>query len=210
MTDWGAVGAIAASSGFGLAVGETFVRFARRPRLTLSVDEFRVHSRIEADGWPYVRILASNGRFCRSAKNARVLVESYRGSRQTLSERITFGSPSLGWTSGGSETQADGSLTIPPGVSRELDLGYLTTTALDGHGQRVPPSMANQWGLQLGLHNLRIGDGRDRIPHGRWVIRLIASAEDAATQTYDLTIEWSPAQVVEHLLDSVRISIAKV
>ncbi len=205
--DWAAISGVAAAAGIGFGAAEGFVRFARRPRLTLTVDEDRVHSRVEGDGWPYIRILASNGRFCRSARHARVLVESYHAQGQTLSERITLGSPSLGWTSGGSETKADGSLTIPPGVSRALDIGYLTTKAVNQHAQRLPPSMANPWGLQLGLHELRLTDGRDWLPCGRWIIRLVASADDAATQTYDLKIEWSPAQMVEYVLDSVAASI---
>jgi hypothetical protein len=205
VTDWSAVGAIGASAGVGLGFGRVFLGLTRRPRLTLEEDTDRVQSRVEADGWPYVRILARNGRFSRGAKGARVIVESYRQPGQALTERITLGSPSLGWTSGDLETSADGSLTIPPGVARPLDLGYLTTV------QRVAPSMANQWGLQLGLHKIRIADGRDRIPYGRWIIRLIATADDAATQTYDVTIEWNPSSPSpEAELATVVMNMTKV
>jgi len=70
--------------------------------------------------------------------------------------------------------------------------------------------MANPWGLQLGLHELRLADGRDWLPHGRWIIRLIATADDAATQTYDVTIEWSPVLAAKDELDSVLLAVKRV
>jgi hypothetical protein len=208
--DWTAIGTVAGTAGVGLGFGRVYLGFARRPRLTLLLDTDHVHSRVEAGLWPYVRILAQNGKYRRGAKGARVLVESYRSPGQTLAERVTLGSPSLGWTSGGAETKADGSLTLPPGVSRPLDLGRLVGKGMDAYGQPQPPSMANPSGLQLGLHDMSLVDGRDWIPYGRWIIRLIATADEAATQTYDVTIEWSPVALTENVLDSVIASIAKV
>jgi hypothetical protein len=92
-----------------------------------------------------------------------------------------------------------------------VDLGYLECKKLDGHGQTQPPSAANPWGLQLGLHELRLVDARDWLPNGRWIIRLIATADDAATQTYDVAIEWGAAEMTpQDALKSVALSITNV
>jgi len=117
MIAWTAIGAGAGAAGVGFGITEASVRFARRPHLVLIEDDDRVHSRAEGDGLPYIRLLAHNGRFRRSAKGARILVESYRPAGAQLAERVTLGSPSLGWTSGGAEAKSDGSLTVPPQAS---------------------------------------------------------------------------------------------
>src|SRR5688500_17750286 len=117
--DWAAIGTISGIAGLGLAGGQVAVRVDSRPRVTLEADTERIHSRVEADGAAYVRLLAHNGRFRRGARGARIIVQSYRPDGEPSSARVTFGSPSLGWTSGGPEADAaQGALTIPPGVAR--------------------------------------------------------------------------------------------
>src|SRR2546430_11460245 len=50
------------------------------------------------------------------------------------------------------------------------------------HDEAPEPS----WIMQLGLHQQRIADARDQLQAGRWIIRLVATAEDAPSLTYDL------------------------
>jgi hypothetical protein len=66
--------------------------------------------------------------------------------------------------------------------------------------------------MKIALHGrLRIGDERDNLPHGRWVVRLTATADDAPSRQYDVTIEWSPvAPDAQALLDSVALRVDEV
>jgi hypothetical protein len=115
-------------------------------------------------------------------------------------------SPSFGWTSAELET-AGGALTLAPGVCRAFDLGII------GRGvYGYKPPTPGEWAMKLALHGrLKIGDERDHLPHGRWVIRLTATAEDGPSSQYDVTIEWNAvAPDAKALLESVVVRAEEV
>ena len=70
--------------------------------------------------------------------------------------------------------------------------------------------ISKPWTFHLSLWDQQIPDRRDVLVHGRWVIRLIATADDAAAISYDVTIEWSPeAANAQAALESVQITMQR-
>jgi hypothetical protein len=205
---WAQVGVLAGVVTLVLTAGQLLLRVLTRPRVTLRLDTEPAYSCVEADGWGYVRLLAHNARFRRAARGARVICDGYRRSGEPRSAGVTFGTPSLGWTSGGLEV-VNGALSVPPGVSRSFDLGFLCRREAFDDFQGL--TEGDDWMLQLCLHEQRIAGNRDALPPGRWIIRLIATADDAPAITYEVTIEWTAeSQTADEALRSVKASIGRV
>src|SRR5438094_7348088 len=99
----------------------------RRPRLTLSADDEKIHSRAETAEEVYVRLLVNNAPELRAAQGTRVLVDRCVKADGTI---VTFGSPALGWTSAAAR-EHDEAVVVFAGASRILDLGALIRKGSD-------------------------------------------------------------------------------
>jgi hypothetical protein len=224
--DW-AVGA-----GVGTALGTTLLAIAtfllaygvRRPRLSLRDDEFAVHSRVEGNTQPYLRLVVWNEEGRRAAVGTRVLVQGYRERDADTDQLTTIGSPPLGWPS--ALDAVDESVVIFGGSGRPLDFGRLNRvmhepsglllkkvvdtnppTRLVAHMPNAPQAV---WYFRLGI-GLNLTDEREWLTPGRWTVRLLVGADEADARYYDVDLEWDAnARDPQAALDSVTVGVRVV
>lgn len=217
---WRDPGNVVAVAALLAALAIPLTAFARRPRLSIEVDQDSLHSHVEAFGAPHIRLLVANARWRRSAIGTRVLLESYRSTGRPPT---TLGSPSFGWTSAGSP---DASVVIFSGTSRPFDLGsliqgqyvrQLVKSLTDGRGDLDPEAVrlfdehGDEWVLRLGIHHLVIFDGRDTLVPGSWTIRLVVGADDAAGVPYDVDLAWDGrAETAEEALEDLQVKVKRI
>ncbi len=173
----------------------------RRPRLSLEADTGLLHSQVEGDGLPYVRLLVRNEPGLRAAHGTRVLVDHYRRPDGSV---VTFGSPSLGWTSAGSP---DESVVVFSGAARVIDLGkLLPVTAIPAR-----EVSAQIWELEIFLPLVgQLRDHRERVRPGTEV-RLVVGADEADARFYDVLLGWQMgATSAQHALTSLATRIQEV
>lgn len=185
--------------------------------LKLSSDEEgdegeRVHSQIEGDGWPYIRLLVANEPGKRAARGTRVLVDRCWPTYTVPSadNTVTLGAPSLAWTS--AREASDGSLVVFAGASRVVDLGLLGK--FDDEGLFVHPSEPIDqypWRFKLRLHDLALKEHREILAPERWTIRLILGADEVDGRAYDVDIVWAHnASDAKNALASTHVNIRPV
>jgi hypothetical protein len=219
-------------AGVGTALGTTLLAIAtfmlaygvRRPRLSLRDDEFAVHSRVEGNHTPYLRLVVWNDEGKRAATGTRVLVQGYRKRDADTDQLTTLGSPSLGWPS--ALEAVDESVVIFGGSGRPLDFGRLNRVTYDSDGLRTmvvvntnPPTYAVQhmpdtplavWDFRLGI-GLTITDQREWLTPGRWTVRLLVGADEADARYYDVDLEWDAnALDPQAALESVTVGVRAV
>ena len=212
---------VAAATGVLIAGLVAFMPYARRPRLSIERDRGRSNSRVEASqlgGLPHVRLLVSNSRRRRAAKDARVLFEGYMVVAAHAAELTTLGHPSLEWPSA-SDADA-GAVTIFGGGARPITLGYFVRVRVDTEGalhyvreRDYRSGEADAWYLKLTI-GLDINDDRDKLaPYDDgYLIRLLVGADDGAARTFNVRIDWngdpeqSPQEVLKSALDRLAVS----
>lgn len=224
--DWGLTATVGTAGGTTLLAIATFMVAygTRRPKLSLDAGQaFQTHSRVESDARPHLRLVVRNLRGSRSAKGTRVLVEGYRRAGQT--DLLTLGSPSLGWPSAPEAT--DASVVVFGGAGRPVGLGELWRVRLTSDGQletgpmdvgdgrvvMLPVHRADdpegRWHLKLSLsHGLFIGDHREFLAPGHWIICLMVGADEADGRLYEVVISWNgDATTAQAALDSVELDV---
>jgi hypothetical protein len=192
----------------------------RRPRLSIVEDAEGIHSRVEGNGLPYVRLLAGNARGRRTAKQTRVFVDRYQENRQGAPV-VAMGSPELGWPS----TPADGDGGVVfAGGTRPFDFGYLVASWGDVYTQSMPSASISdspvriprpnfqsgkKWELRLALaYNLELADQRECLHWARngYAVRLVIGAEDGAARRFEVHANCDgDASNAQAALDSVQI-----
>lgn len=180
-----------------------FTAYCRRPRVTLREDTSGVHSRVEGNGNPFIRILVRNSRLRRSAVETTVFVDHYqpRGG-----EIVTLGCPRLAWTS----HFEDVGPTVFAGWERPFDLGQF----IQGKSIPLPGFEHDRWYLWLALGTtnapINLADGRNWVPASPngVVFRLTVGAADSAGRTYDVDVNWnSEAHSAEEVLASLTMAV---
>jgi hypothetical protein len=205
--EWAQV--VAAAGAIVVAGLVAWLPYFRRPKLDLEEDTDRVHSHVEADGVPYLRLLVANAKRKRAARGTRVLVEGYRP--QGDSRLITLGHPSLGWPSAPEATQT-AAIEIFGGGRRPIGFGRLIHARMGDEGRLMRPNAIDpstgrsilgvphypeaedgRWYLWLDLaYGLDILDDRDKLPprDGGYSVRLIVGADDGDAKSYEVDIAW--------------------
>jgi hypothetical protein len=147
--------ALAAVGAFLTAAAIPITAFYRRPSLTLHEDEHRLHSRVECNGLPYIRLIVRNRRGRRTARNARGFVAQYAQNGVAGSD-TTMGSPDLGWTASSTRRALFCLEASDQSTSARLNLG---TAYLRAHpnGYRIK--------LELGAED---GPARSYDVHVNW------------------------------------------
>jgi hypothetical protein len=218
---WHTAGAVAqvvaASAAVVVAALVAWLPHHRRPKLSLKEDPDRIHSRVEADGVGYVRLLVANAPRKRTAPATRVQVVGYREQRQGATAMTSLTHPLLGWPSA-PEAVEDGAMDIFAGGERAIGLGRLIR-AHRGQDRRLvrvvgsmsdgrqvaivrhsPEDRSATWFLALDLaFGLDIIDDRDKLevrPDG-YTITLLVGADDGDAQRFEVDVNWNP-----HALDS--------
>lgn len=208
---------LAAIGAFLTAAAIPLTAFYRRPSLTLHEDDQRVHSLVEGDGLPYLRLVVKNRRGRRAARAARVFVVHYR-EQGPADSVTTMGSPDLGWTS---LFNAHG--VVLPGGERPIDFGVLFPAYRNNYGQVVSnypdedPAMivskGREWQFKLSLANgLALANQREYLapkPNG-YVVRLDLGAEEGPARSYDVYVNWNgTAKDEQAALTSVQVQVPK-
>jgi hypothetical protein len=176
----------------------------RRPSLSLAEDVERIHSRVEGDGVPYIRILACNKRGKRAAKGTRVVLEGYRRADET---RLTsLASPLMTWPSA-TEAVESATVVVLPGGRRPVSLGRLIRTPTDSHGRPAltlvtndkgeqglryshqPDDPAAIWMLMLDA-TISVTDTRDWLAPGEWIVQLTVGSDDSDARTFRVDVTW--------------------
>jgi hypothetical protein len=196
----------------GTALGTTTLAVAtfllaygiRRPRLELRAGKmFKLHSRVEGNGCPYLRLVVANAAGRRSAHGTRVLVETYqrRGGNFPVT---ALGSPSLGWPS--APDAVDGSVIVFAGSGRPVDFGSLRRVVNHAGDPEA------RWLLRLGLpDDFHIKDQREYLEPGRYTVRLVVGADEADARSYDVDVEWDGnADTPQKALASVNLTLRPV
>lgn len=223
--DWSVGSAVATAGGTTLlAIGTFLLAYGtRRPKLTLEAGQaFATHSHVESDTRPHLRLLVRNRRGCRSAVGTRVLVDGYRRADEQELRRL--GSPSLGWPS--APEAADAAVVIFGGSGRPVALGELwriralpdgkkelvSQLLPDGRTFTVPAHRADDpqstWYLKLGLHGLIIGDFREFLSPGEWVVRVVVGADEADGRAHEINVKWEgDAKDAQAAFESVTVNV---
>jgi hypothetical protein len=172
----------------------------RRPRLRLEPDTMKVYSQVELTKTIWVRMLVYNEPGLKAAHGTRVILDHYV---KPTGETVTIGSPSLGWSSAGSE---DNAVLIFSGWRRVIDLGHFIPV---GRVQSGDVSMP-QWALELILPGVGHVEGdRERVGPGTR-LRLVVGADDADAHFYDVTLGWQEHTMPQALLSSVAVRVDEV
>jgi hypothetical protein len=187
------------------------VTFWRRPSLSLHVrqEQSRVERSPSKALLPFLRVVARNGRLHRASHGTRVLLEY---AESVDGERISLGSPPLGWTS--AADSVDVSVVIFPGGERPFDVGrfdsYLSTEEDGSH--------SDEWCLTL-VPYMQIFESRQnlRSKDGGYLLRLVIGSDDGRARRYNLRVHWDPAKRLvdnewnaRELLDSVICKLERV
>jgi hypothetical protein len=227
---------VAAVAGIVIAALVAVMPFARRPRLSVSEDPERVHSRVEATSvgqLPHVRLLVANQKRRRAAQGTRVLVEWYQARN---GERVSLSHPSLGWPSA-PESEESASVVVFAGGHRAVSLArlirvlveddggirrpdtYTQTIGATGPGPRrfphlddVPPRYEETACWYLYLAELDVNDDRDKLPpvENGYTIRLLVGADDGAARAFEVDLSWvgDPRLSAEEVLASALDHLA--
>jgi hypothetical protein len=212
---FGTAGAVVA------AVAVPLTAFARRPRLSLAPGVEGVHTRVEAEQYPWLRLVVRNSRRRRAAQDTRVMVEHYR--KAAGGEPVGMGSPELGWPS--ADVAPGSGVVVFAGAQRPIDFGHLGLIRRDNDGKPVV-TLANMdtildsggsWELDLALamhsQGLTIADRRELLPpvERGYVVRLLVGAEDGAARTYEVSVDWNGAAPnPKAALESVHLAVREV
>jgi hypothetical protein len=126
----------------------------------------------------FIRVPIAADRKRLAAEDVEVLLRSVSqvapaAGQQPRREPIDISFPAIAWTHVGTST----TLTIPPGVTRTLDLAMIDLS--DG----APPQ------LRL-LVIPQPADERNVLPPGRYAVDLIVSSRNADARTYRVEINW--------------------
>jgi hypothetical protein len=219
-TTWVDLGSLLVGLGaLAVAGAVPLTRHFRAPSLTLHEDTPRLHSHVEGNGLPYVRLVVRNKGWRRVARQARLFAAWYAEQGLTTSP-LTMGSPELSWTS----LVRDDALVFPAG-ERPVDLGILFPATRDNFGQLVeshPDDDAEtiiklrrgEWQFKFALaHNLLIVDRREFVPPtpNGYVVRVELGAEEGPARRYDVHVNWDgKARDAQAALDSVQLAIERV
>jgi hypothetical protein len=217
-TTWPIVlSAIAAGLAVIAAVAIPLTSFARRPKLSLAEDEPRVHTRIEGNGLPWLRLIVRNRKRRRAAHGTRVLLDHYR-KNEPGADMVTMGSPALGWTSVfGSEAAI-----VFAGGQRTVDLGVLVpgwrgeSRFVAADPQKASGATDDDLHWELRLHpaqQFEVLDQRDVLQPttNGYTVRLVVGADDGAARTYDVDVNWlAKAKDAAEALDSIQVEVRQV
>jgi hypothetical protein len=194
------LGLVLATIALVLSLATSVVPFIRRPRVSLAADN-EGHSRVEGNDVPHLRLPISNGRWLRSARRVRVVLDGYKllGTRDPLTR---LASPFLAWPSIFGQDSDSYVEVIFPGVERPVGLGQFFKIRRDPEGRvwREAPHLAPldqeaKWCMHLDLAGgFSITDDRDWLSPGVWSIRLIVGAEDGEARTYEVEVSWGGDQ----------------
>jgi hypothetical protein len=190
--------------------------YCSEPSLSLEVDSEAIHTRVEADRAPYIRLMVKNARGRRAATGSRVILWSYRKA-DVAETSVSLAGPELGWPSTAIRP-GDGAV-IFGGTSRPIDFGWLGV-APAGPGlptQLVPGDplpKGSVWWLQFALgeeQRLAIPRAMVAPAPGGYTVRLIVGADTGKAHTFDVSVRWlSDATDPESALKSVELSIEKL
>jgi hypothetical protein len=206
-----AVGAWVAAIG---AIVAALVAFYRRPSLSLHKDREKM-SRVEGNGFPYIRLLVRNKGWRRIARGTRVFVARHQKQGASASD-VTMGSPALAWT--GVPVEQGNGADVFAGSERPIDFGYLIAAHRDRDGRVLiddpdPATIINnggKWQFRLALHNLCLVDQREFLaptPEG-YSVRLELGADDGKARKYDVHVNWGDsAEDAEAALESVQLYV---
>jgi hypothetical protein len=220
-----------------VAIAAAVVPYWRRPNLSLHEDTEQTHSRVEGDGFAYLRLLVRNAKRKRSAKHARVVLDGYR-SGEANAPLARLGSPFLGWPSAfGQDSDSYVSVvfsdaTRPIGLGRFVRVRVNPDESLEREARYrqdfapTPPGPIRhfpdaegapdaRWHLHLELaDNAAISDERDWLPPGLWTVRLIVGADDGDAHAYEVDVAWagdepSAEGVLKSALNSLKVRSAR-
>lgn len=195
-----------------LTLATSVAPFLRRPRVLLAADN-EGHSRVEGNGVPHLRLPISNGRWLRSARRVRVVLDAYKmvGSR----DLTRLASPFLAWPSVFGQDGDSYVEVIFPGAERPVGLGQFFRIRRDAEGRvwreaghiatYAPSDQEAAWCMHLELAGgFSITDDRDWLSPGAWSIRLIVGAEDGEARIYEIGLSWGgdPKQTADDILAS--------
>lgn len=228
--------AVTAVGGILIAALVAAMPFARRPRLSITEDPERVHSRVEdttAGHLPHVRLLVANEKRRRAAQGTRVLVEWYQARN---GERVSLSHPSLGWPSAPESERATASVVVFAGGHRPVSLGRLIRVQVDDDGgvfradvytqslsaamgarrfphfDKLEPDDERDARWFLYLAELDVNDDRDKLRpvENGYVIRLLVGADDGAARSFEVDIAWDgdPQLSAEEVLASALDHLA--
>jgi hypothetical protein len=226
---------VAAGAGIVIAALVAFMPYVRRPRLSITEDAERVHSRVEdtpAGQLPHVRLLVGNAKRKRAAQGTRVLVEWYQARN---GKRVSLAHPSLGWPSA-PEAEATSAVVVFAGGHRPVSLGRLIRVLVEDDGTMRRPESYTQrvgevvprrfphfeeldakdeerarWFLYVG--ELDVNDDRDKLSpvEDGYTIRLLVGADDGAARAFEVDIAWngdgklSAEEVLASALDRLAV-----
>jgi hypothetical protein len=195
-----------------VSIAAAVVPYWRRPSLSLHGDPDRTHSRVEGDGMPYLRVLVRNAKRKRSAKNARVVLDGYRGA-ESAGPLTRLGSPFLAWPSIFGQDSDSYVSVIFSDAARPVGLGRFRRVRVRPNGLRereerwtqdigapIPPGPIRhfpdapdaRWHLHLELaESFEITDERDWLPPGSWTVRLLLGADDGDANAYEVKMAWA-------------------
>jgi hypothetical protein len=162
-----------------VSVGAVAFPYWRRPNLSLQEDAERTHSRVEGDEIPYLRLLVRNAKGKRSAKDARVVLDGYRGAEST--EPFTrLGSPFLGWPSVGGQASDSYVSVVFSDAARPIGLGrFMRVRVNPDDGRREREARYRQ---DLGAASVVTTSGPAPVRHfpdapdARWHLHLVDDA----------------------------------
>lgn len=218
--------AVAAGGAIVAGIFIPITTFARRPGLSLHEDAEASFTRVEGNGFPYLRLVVRNKGWRRVARRTRVLVARHH-ERGVASSVITMGSPALGWTSVFDEKGLqDDSVDIFAGGERPIDFGVLVPAIRDSDGRLLVDglqgedparllSSGGKWQLRLALaHGLGVRDQREWLAPttdgNGYLVRLEVGADDGKARKYDVYVDWEgQASDAETALRSVTLKPRK-
>lgn len=196
------------------AVSIPLTAYVRRPSLVIAEDVGSVHSRVEGNGLPFIRLLVRNRRWRRTASGSRVLVDHY--SPIGTGTSTTLGCPPLSWTS---LFDQPAGATIFSSWGRPIDFGMLVPAYRDtfnrvlvdeGDDPETVIHKGGSWQLRIALDRIAIADQREYLaprPNG-YTIRLTVGADDGAGRTLDVDVNWNgDAPSAAAALDSVQLAV---
>jgi hypothetical protein len=223
-TDWSlVVTSVTAIAAVLIAAAVPATGYIRRPKLQITERDARRHSQVESDGLGYLRLVVENAPRRRAAHGTRVIVEGYRRQGDSERELRSLAHPLLGWPSAvEAMTEATvAAVSVYSGADRPIDFGHFIRARRSPEGRLQRGAAGNiahtasgdpdaTWHLILGLHNLSINDDRDKLPPGRWIVRLLVGADDGDASRCDVHIAWdesvgSSELVLEQALERLAI-----
>jgi hypothetical protein len=206
-----------ASLGVATAAAIPLTAYFRRPLLKLRLGILGYESRLEGarSEIPWFRLIASTGRFRRSAKGSCVLVDRYVTTSPATAPHVLpgvqiLGYPTLGWTSSIEGTDA---VVVFSGSSRLVDFGQLSLTVRSpndpkrivviGGDPQKQIALGAFWSFQflLAMHNphppgrpsgIYLSDLREFLPPnpGGYSALIVAGADDSRSKHYLVTLDW--------------------